>query len=70
MLLSYNEILRSTKKEGGRSISTEIEKCPRYIKREHRISAGNVQYNSLCVRKTAQICWQEYGKILEEYTIN
>lgn len=42
MLFLYNEIFRSIKKEGGRLISIEIEKCLRYIKREYRILVGNV----------------------------
>lgn len=45
MLHSRSEILHSTKKEGGRSICPDTEKCLRYIKREHQIAAWNVQYD-------------------------
>lgn len=61
MLDSHNEILHSTKKEAGRSIYTDIEKCPRY-KRKHQIVPWNTQYNSIYVQKATQICCKEYAK--------
>lgn len=61
MLDSRNEILHSTKKEAGRSIYTDIEKCPRY-KREHQIAPWNIQYNSTYVQKATQICCKQYAK--------
>lgn len=70
MLHSYNEILHRTKKEGSRWICTDRESDPSHIKIEHPIAAWNVQYNFLCVYTSTQICWEEYGKMLKEYTIN
>lgn len=67
---SCNEIICSTKKDDNRSIHTDREKCLKYIKRKHQTAAWSIQYNSLCGWKPTQICWKEYGKILEAYMIN
>ena len=63
MLHSRNEILHSTQQDDGRSISTDIEKWPKYIKRGHQIAAWNVQYNFLCEWKTAGVCGSFSSKL-------